>query len=317
MQRVRSAVPGWHRVWIATCAIALVAIAPAASGQAAKKATPAPAAGTLDRVRAAGTLKLGYRTDARPFAYRDEAGQATGYSVELCKGVADADKTELNLPGLTVEWVPVGVENRFAAVQQGQVDLLCGAETVTLARRAEVAFSTPVFPGGVGALVRSDAPARLKEALSNRPAYRPNWRASVVQLLREQTFGVVAGTTAETWLNQRRADLKVESKVAPVAGYEAGVQAVLDRQANAFFAERAVLLDAARRGRNLTVIDRLFTYEPIALTMARGDEDFRLLVDRALSHLYGSAGFGAMYTRWFGEPDEAALTFFRWNALMD
>jgi len=128
---------------------------------------------------------------------------------------------------------------------------------------------------------------------------------------------VVAGTTAETWLNQRRADLKVESKVAPVAGYEAGVQAVLDRQANAFFAERAVLLDAARRGRNLTVIDRLFTYEPIALTMARGDEDFRLLVDRALSHLYGSAGFGAMYTRWFGEPDEAALTFFRWNALMD
>lgn len=319
MQRVRSAVPGWHRVWIATCAIASVTIAPAALGQAAKKATPAPAAaaGTLDRIRMAGTLKLGYRDGARPFAYKDEAGQAAGYSVELCKAVAEAVKSELNLPALKVEWVPVGAENRFQAVQQGQIDVLCGAETVTLERRKLVSFSTPIFPGGVGVLVRSDAPLNLREVLSGRSPNRPNWRASVVQVLHQQTFGVVAGTTGEEWLNRRRTELKVDSKVAPVADYAAGVQAVLDRKANAFFAERAVLLDAAKRGQNVMVIDRLFTYEPIALAMARGDDDFRLLVDRTLSQFYGAAGFRAMYTTWFGEPDEAALTFFRWNTLMN
>jgi len=62
MQRVRSAILGRHRVWIATCAIALLAIAPAAFGQAAKKAAPpaaTPPASTLDRVRKTGSLRLG------------------------------------------------------------------------------------------------------------------------------------------------------------------------------------------------------------------------------------------------------------------
>ena len=227
--------------------------------------------------------------------------------------MAEAVKSEVNLPGLKVEWVPV---DRFQALPQGQVDMLCGA-VVTLARRKEVAFSMPIFPGGVGVLVRSDAAARLREILAGRETFRPNWRASASQVLSEQTFAVVAGTTAEGWLNKRRTELKVDSKIAPVAGVEAGVRAVLDRKANGFFAERAVLLDAAKREHGLTVIDRLFTYEPLALAMARGDEDFRLLVDRSLSQVYGSAGFGSQYTKWFGEPDEAAIAFFRWNALAE
>ena len=36
-------------------------------------------------------------TDARPFSYRDESGQAAGYSVALCQQIADAAKGE---PGL-------------------------------------------------------------------------------------------------------------------------------------------------------------------------------------------------------------------------
>ena len=46
---------------------------------------------------------------------------------------------------------------RFDAIKLAQVDLLCGADTVTLARRADVAFSIPIFPGGIGALTRADA----------------------------------------------------------------------------------------------------------------------------------------------------------------
>jgi len=86
------------------------------------------------------------------------------------------------------------------------------------------------------------------------------------------------------------------------------------------FGERAILMDAARRhasSRDLTVVDRLFTFEPLALALGRGDDDFRLAVDRALSRIYRSGEIGGLYTDVFGEPDENALAFFRWNALPD
>jgi ABC-type amino acid transport substrate-binding protein len=105
-----------------------------------------------------------------------------------------------------------------------------------------------------------------------------------------------------------------------VVSYDAGVRLVLDRKSDVFLGERAVLMDAARRNpsaRDLLFINRLFTFEPLALAMRRGDDDFRLLVDRALSRIYRSGAIGAMYTNAFGEPDENAVTFFRWNALPD
>jgi ABC-type amino acid transport substrate-binding protein len=80
-----------------------------------------------------------------------------------------------------------------------------------------------------------------------------------------------------------------------------------------------LLLDAAQgspAARDLIVLDRLFTYEPLALTLRRGDEDFRLVVDRTLS-LYRSGEAAALYAKWCGEPDAETLTFFRLSALPD
>jgi putrescine:ornithine antiporter len=293
---------------------------------AQKPAAPAPAVttpsapvGTMGRIRETGRIRLGYRADARPFSYRDDGGQPTGYSVVLCQRIADALKGESGLGAVAVEWVPVTVENRFQALQQGQIDLLCGAETVTIARRADVSFSIPIFPGGTGALLRADAPARLREVLSGRgQTFHPTWRASAAQVLQARAFSAVGGTTSEKWLATRIADLQVIAEVASVNSYDAGIQALLDRRSDAFFGERAILLDTARShasARDLTVVDRLFTYEPLALAFGRGDEDFRLVVDRTLSRLYGSGDMGGFYTKWFGEPDESTLAFFRWNTL--
>ena len=70
----------------------------------------APAAAqTLERIREAGQINLGHRSDARPFSYWNDAQQPTGYSVDLCRKVADAVKTELGLPNLKVELVTVGL----------------------------------------------------------------------------------------------------------------------------------------------------------------------------------------------------------------
>lgn len=277
-------------------------------------------AATLDRVRQSGKLMLGYRTDARPFAYQDGAGKATGYSIELCQKVADEVKAEAALPALTVEWVPVTIDDRFRAVQDGRVDLLCGGDTATLTRRKEVAFSIPIFQSGIGALLRADSPAELRDVLSGRSSSRPIWRASPALILENKTFSAVKGTTSESWLAGRLDKFKIPATVAIVDDYDAGVQKVLERSSDVFFADRHILLDAAEKNpsvRDLDILDRTFTSEPLALVLARNDDDFRLVVDRTLSRLFKGDEFRDIYVKWFGEPDENALTFFQLSALPD
>ena len=63
------------------------------------------------------------------------------------------------------------------------------------------------------------------------------------------------------------------------------------------------------------MLDRRFTLEPVALAFRRGDEDFRLLVDTALSDLYRSGQHLRTYARHFGEPTEAAQLLFQAYAL--
>jgi hypothetical protein len=51
---------------------------------------------------------------------------------------------------------------------------------------------------------------------------------------------------------------------------------------------------------NLRVVDAYLSVETYALALARGDEDFRLQVDRALSHIYRSGELEPMFLRAFG-----------------
>ena len=276
------------------------------------------AAATLDRVRETGKLVIGYRVDARPFSYQDASGKAIGYSVALCEKVAAEVKAELALQDLALEWVPVTLDQRFQAVAQGKVDLMCAADTATLERRKEVSFSLPIFPSGIAAVLRADAPAPLRDVLAGRPASGPIWRASPARVLEDKTFSVVTGTTGETWLAGRLKDFQLTANVDRVASYDDGVMRVLDRSSDVFFGDRPILLEAAAESpsaADLTVLDKLFTYEPVALTLGRNDDDFRLVVDRALSRAFKADDFPDVYSKWFGAPDDAVLGFFRQNAM--
>jgi putrescine:ornithine antiporter len=293
----------------ASLIVALMLLMPAMSASAA----------TLDQVKTSGKLLLGYREDARPFSYED-SGKAAGYSVALCEKIADAIKTELALPALTVEWVKVTAEDRFSALQQGKIDILCGAATATLERRKTVSFSIPVFPSGIGAVLRWDAPAPLRDVLSGTPPTGPVWRGSPARILDKKTFSVVTGTTGETWLADRLKTFQIDATTAPVADYEAGIKDVLERKADVFFGDRPILLEAAQNGPSadeLVVLDRVFTHESLALAVRRDDDDMRLIVDRALSQLFRSADFREIYVKWFGEMDDGTASFFQQSALPD
>ena len=312
MQSARVGSPRGHRARIAIFAVAIVGALLPPLAQAAGQT------GTLERVRQTGKLTLGYRADAGPFSYKDDSGKAAGYSIALCEKIVEQVKAELGLSALAVEWIPVTLDDRFRGIQQGKVDLLCGAASVSLSRMKEVSFSIPIFPGGIGAILRADASPALRDVLSRKPPSGPFWRAHPARILEGKTFSVVAGTTSERWLAGRLDTFQLTAKVVPVDGYDSGVRRVLDRGSDVFFGERAILLDIVRRdpsARALAVLDRQFTYERIALAFARGDEDFRLVVDRTLSRLFESKEFGDLYAKWFGKPDQDARTFFRWTAL--
>jgi ABC-type amino acid transport substrate-binding protein len=288
---------------------------------AATEQRPAPAAprGTLDRLRAGAVLHVGYRTDARPLSFKDENGRASGYSVALCQIVIEAIKHEPGLGGIRVDWMPATIENRFDALREGSLDLLCGASTVTLARREQASFSIPIFPGGIGAIMRADAPDTVRTVLAGQAqTFEPVWEASAAQVLRGHVFAAVQGTTGDAWLAAEVRARHVDADVMRAAGYDAGVQAVADGKADAIFGERAVLFDAARRhpaAASLLVVDRFFTFEPLAIGLPRGDDDLRLIVDRTLSRLYTSGEINPLYSAWFGAPDAHTTAFFRWSAI--
>jgi putrescine:ornithine antiporter len=256
----------------------------------------------LDRIRETGKLTLGYRTDARPFSYQDESGKADGYAIGLCKQLAEGLKSEL---GLSVEWVPVTIEDQFKAVKENKVDLLCGAAE-TLTDRKDVDFSIPIFLDGIGAVLRATAPVGLKEVLSGRPPSGPLWRGYVAQIIEKQTLSAVEGPS-EKWLKDKLSELQLTAEVVPVKSYDEGIDRVLDGSSNVFFADRSILLNAVKRGPSadeLVVLEREYTYAPIALALERGDADFRLAVDRALSEIFHSQKFHDLYAKWFGKPDQ-------------
>ena len=276
-----------HQKALAAMSGSLVRIASFASivSAASLVATTASLGATLDRIRDAGKITLGYEIDAKPFAFADESGKPTGYSVALCGKVAEQVKREVGKPDLAVEWVPVKLDDRLRTMQEKRVDVLCGADSVTLARRTAVSFSLPIFLSGIGALVRSDAPNSLRMILTHgHPPSQPLWRGHPARtVLGEKTFSVVKGTRSEKWLEERLDTFQLTAKVLTVDSHEAGVNSVADRNADVFFGDLPILLAAALTNKSsgdLTVINRQFTSEPVALSLERGDDDFRLTVDQ-------------------------------------
>lgn len=298
-----------------------VALAPTAFAQDAPQAA-ASAGSTLDKIRSANKLTLGYYAEARPLSFRNETGSPDGYGVALCKQIASDIQSELKLSNLETQFVAVDGNERFAAVKDGHIDILCGPSQATLANRAEVSFSIPVFDSGTGALVRKDSPAPFREVLEGKNASaQPLWRGSPqLVALQSRTFAVVAGTAAEKGATQRREELKLNASIVSVPDFASGVRKVADGSADALFGDRTVLLDFAHRDADaddLVVLDRTYDRESLALAVPRSDEDFRLLVDRSLSGFFRSGKAGEAYARFFGKVDAATADRLRGYALAE
>jgi ABC-type amino acid transport substrate-binding protein len=261
-------------------------------------------AATLDHVKQDKTLRIAYREDAPPFSFTDEAGLPAGFMVDLCRSVAKHIGADLNLPDLKVAYVLVTAANRFDAIENGKADLLCEPTSETLSRRAQVDFSIPTFVDGASLLVGADAPADFA-ALSGKK------------------IGVLAGTTTEQSLRDTLARAGLVADITPAKTHQEGL-AMLDKgETVAYFADRAILAYLASKSADpskLRLANNYFSIEPYALALPHGDEDFRLAVDRALSHIYRSGEIAIVFAHTFGDqmqPSDILKTLYSVSALPD
>ena len=267
-------------------------------------ASAAASAGTLDHIAQSKSLRIAYRNDAPPFSYKGKDGQPAGFMVDLCRAVAKQLAAQLKLPALKLVYVPVTAVSRFDAISEGKADLLCEPTTQTLSRREQVDFSIPTFVDGAGLLIRKDGPHNLKQLAGKK-------------------IGVLAGTTTEEELRNTLKDNGMTADVIPADTHEDGLAMLDGGKITAYFADRSILEFLAQKSTapgKLLLADNYLTIEPYALALPHGAENFRLAVDRALSHIYRSGEIAQIFSNTFGDkakPSRMVQTLYLVSALPD
>jgi general L-amino acid transport system substrate-binding protein len=117
--------------------------------------------GTLAEVLARGTLQCGVNTDLFGFGYLDDSGRNVGFDVEFCRAIAAAVLGD----GEAVEFTSLNADQRFPALQTGEVDVLIRNTTWTLTRDADLGldFTVTTFYDGQGYMVRDGEFASVDE----------------------------------------------------------------------------------------------------------------------------------------------------------
>jgi ABC-type amino acid transport substrate-binding protein len=255
---------------------------------------------TLDRIAATKTIHIGYVPDQAPFAIANEGAPPTGYAIDLCNHVVV--KIRESVPGVATNYVETSLVDAFDAVASGQIDLLCGAITATLGRREKVDFSEPIFITGMSGLLRKDSPRDLRELFLGERSVSPP-RSPEMRPFSTSHVGVRSETTTEAVLRRAIKEGGYGATVAEFPTHEEGLAALEDRQIDAYFADHALLAELrarAHRPSRLVIGTRLLTRDVYGIALARGDADFRLLVDRVFTEFYATPDFAALLAGYFG-----------------
>ena len=242
------------------------------------------------------------RADASPFSFELDGKPAAIPSICAWRWRKRL-KEDLNLPKLTASFVKVTAENRFDAIAEGQADLLCEATTATLSRREKVDFSIYTFVSGASLVIRPDGPTS-------------------VDALAGHKIGVLGGTTTLQALDATLRENAITAEVIVVKTHDEGFEKLEAGEVTAYFGDRTILEDHLRRvpsESGLMLADNYLTIEPYALAMPI-DHEFRLAVDRTLSHLFRTGGMIKVFRKSFdpkAKPSDLIKMLSRVSGLPD
>ena len=239
-------------------------------------ATTAYAGKERDAIKARGQLLCGVSTGVAGFAAADSQGKWTGIDVDVCRAVAaaifgDADK---------VKFIPTTAQQRFTALQSGEVDLLVRTTTYTLTRDTALGFD---FTGinyydGQGFMVNKKLGVKSAKELNGA------------------TVCVQPGTTTELNLADYFRANKMTFKPVVIekieetrAAFFAGRCDVFTTDASGLYATRAA---NAPNPDDYIILPEIISKEPLGPVVRHGDNQFADIVRWALFAMIEAEEYG-------------------------
>jgi general L-amino acid transport system substrate-binding protein len=221
----------------------------------------AASAGTLDDVKARGTLNCIVNVGLAGFGAPNDKGEWTGLDIDMCRAVAAAVLGDAS----KVNYIPSTAKERFTKLQTGEGDMLARNSTYTLGRDTELKldFVGVNYYDGQGFMVRKDS--GVKSALE----------------LTGATICVQTGTTTELNLADyfRANKLELKSIVFEKADegrgmYDQGQCDAYTTDASGLAAERTALADPASH----LILPEIISKEPLGPAVRQGDNQFADIV---------------------------------------
>lgn len=103
----------------------------------------------LERIKAAGVLKVGIEGTYKPYTYHDADDNLTGYDVELARAIAEK-------LGVEVEFTEAAWDSLLAGIDSGRIDTVINTVGITEERQQKYDFVGPYLYIPRQVVVRSD-----------------------------------------------------------------------------------------------------------------------------------------------------------------
>lgn len=229
---------------------------------AALASTPAHAGKTLDAIKQRGSIQCGVSTGVAGFSLPDSKGVWSGLDVDFCRGVAAAVLGDPN----KVNFVPLNPQQRFSALQSGEVDLLARNTTWSLSRDASLglSFTGVNYYDGQGFLV----PKKLKLTSAKQ--------------LKNAEICVQSGTTNEKNLADYFRAQNVKIKPVVFEGFEASFKAFFSGRCQAYTTDISGLAGVrnkeAKNPDDYVILPEVISKEPLGPAVRRGDDEWFAIV---------------------------------------
>jgi glutamate/aspartate transport system substrate-binding protein len=240
---------------------------------------------TLQKIKDAGTITIGHRDSSVPFSYLDNNQKPIGFSLELCDLVVAKIKAKIG--PIKVAYQGVNSSNRIPLVKNGTVDIECGSTANTIARQQEVAYSVIFY-----------APQFKWIALTSS-------NLKTTDDLKGKAVVVTQGTNTAQFVAKINAEKNLGMKILQGKDHAESFLLVETGRASAFM-EDDILLAGLKANApspdNFAFLADAFPSDPYGVMMAKGDGDFKKLVDDALIEAMKSGLYDKLYTKWFESP---------------
>ena len=242
---------------------------------------------TLKKIKDSGSITIGHRDASIPFSYYDDKQQVVGYAVDLCHRIVDAVKTELKMPKLETKYQLVTSANRIPLMANGTIDLECGSTTNNLERQKQVWFTITHF------------------VTANRWVAKKSANLKKLADLKGKTIVSTAGTTNIKQITEINGQQNLGMNIISANGHPEAFQMVETGRAVAFVMDDILLYSLAAQSRNpkdYEISADALSVEPYGIMLRKDDNEFKKVVDAAMTNIYKSGQINAIYDKWFQKP---------------